>query len=223
MSGIKGVCLQSADCEENMRDRFKIFGILLLLGALFLSGGCGSRQEETFGELDLTEVSGEEQDPDGQEDIGEKEEEEAAYVYVCGAVRTPGVYKLEKDARVFEAVALAGGMTDDAAGEYVNQAETVTDGGRIYVPTLEEALESGAGVEIKGITNGTDGKNQGKININTAGKEELMQLNGIGEAKAQSILDYREEHGGFRSPEELMQIEGIKEGVYNKIKDNITI
>ena len=91
------------------------------------------------------------------------------------------------------------------------------------MPTQEEALEYGTGVAETGITSGTDGKKQGKININTAGKEELMQLTGIGEAKAQSILDYREEHGRFTSTEELMQIEGIKEGVFNKIKDNITI
>ena len=64
---------------------------------------------------------------------------------------------------------------------------------------------------------------QEKININTAEKEELMTLTGVGEAKAQSIIAYREEHGGFQSIEELMQIEGIKEGVFNKIKEDITI
>ena len=64
---------------------------------------------------------------------------------------------------------------------------------------------------------------RGKININTAGKEELMTLPGIGEAKAEKILRYREEHGAFRSIEDVMQIEGIKEGVFNKIKEDITI
>ena len=78
----------------------------------------------------------------------------------------------------------------------------------------------GLGTEVTGIS---DGNEKGKININTAGKDELMELTGIGEAKAESILRYREEHGGFQSIEELMQIEGIKEGVFNKIKDDITI
>lgn len=79
----------------------------------------------------------------------------------------------------------------------------------------------GAGVLEDTVTGNAD--ESGKVNINTAGKEELMTLTGIGEAKAQSILDYREEHGQFGSTEDLMQIEGIKEGVFNKIKEDITI
>ena len=78
----------------------------------------------------------------------------------------------------------------------------------------------GAGVEDI-VTGNADVS--GKVNINTAGKDELMTLTGIGEAKAQSILDYREEHGKFGSIEDLMLIEGIKEGVFNKIKEDITI
>lgn len=207
-----------------MRDDFTFYKMLaVLLGALFLLGGCGTRQEDGLEELELTAASEEEEDSDGQEEACEESEEAYAYVYVCGAVRSPGVYKLKNNARVFEAVEMAGGLTEDAAGEYINQAETVTDGGRIYVPTLEEAQESGTGVGENGVTVGSDGNLQGKININTAGKEELMQLTGIGESKAQSILDYRKKHGSFKSTEELMQIEGIKEGVFSKIKDNITI
>lgn len=84
---------------------------------------------------------------------------------------------------------------------------------------MEEAQNQGAGVAGE-VTEGTENN---KININTAGKEELMMLTGIGEAKAESIMDYREKNGSFTSIEELMQIEGIKEGVFNKIKDDITI
>ena len=87
------------------------------------------------------------------------------------------------------------------------------------MPTEDEAAQ-GAGVGENAVTRGTDSK---KVNINTAGEEELMTLTGIGEAKAASILKYREENGRFKSIEELMQIEGIKEGVFNKIKDDITI
>ncbi|HIY62722.1 MAG TPA: helix-hairpin-helix domain-containing protein [Candidatus Mediterraneibacter stercoripullorum] len=149
----------------------------------------------------------------------------SVFVYVCGAVKEPGVYELEKGARVFEAVELAGGATEDAAQEILDQARTVTDGETIYMPTEEEAGEyernlhdgqSGSGLI-------SDGGGKEKVNINTAGKEELMTLTGIGEAKAQSILDYRDEHGEFQSTEELMEISGIKEGVFNKIKDEITI
>ncbi len=206
-----------------MRGDLRIFTMLAaLIGASFLLAGCGQKQDDGLEELELTDGSGAEENSNPQEDCGENEEI-YAYVYVCGAVHSPGVYKLKSDARVFEAVEMAGGMTDDAAGEYINQAELITDGGRIYVPTVEESQKYGTGVEGSGITDSADGNLQGKININTAGKEELMELTGIGEAKAQSILDYRQEHGRFKSTEELMQIEGIKEGVFNKIKNNITI
>lgn len=158
---------------------------------------------------------------DRQTDSGE----DTVFVYVCGAVNSPGVYELDSDGRVFEAIGLAGGVTGEAAPELINQARLVTDGERIYVPTRAEAdaYENGAeGLESE-VTGAADGSEKGKININTAGKDELMELTGIGEAKAESILRYREEHGSFKSIEELMQIEGIKEGVFNKIKDDITI
>ena len=134
-------------------------------------------------------------------------------------MNTPGVYELKKDARVFEAIRSAGGMTEEAAADAVNQARPVSDGEQIYVPTTAEAESLGTGVE--GTV--TEGTVNSKVNINTAGKEELMTLTGIGEAKAESILKYRDENGKFGSIEELMEIEGIKEGVFGKIKDDITI
>ncbi|MDU7709940.1 MAG: helix-hairpin-helix domain-containing protein, partial [Clostridium sp.] len=140
------------------------------------------------------------------------------FVYVCGAVNAPGVYELAGDARVYEAIALAGGLNDAAAGEALNQASTVTDGERIYIPTAEE-LEKGIVDGQTAEVTGTD--NQGKININTAAKEELKTVPGIGDAKADSIISYREANGGFQTVEELMQVEGIKEGVFNKIKDRV--
>lgn len=133
-------------------------------------------------------------------------------------MNAPGVYELAGDARVYEAIALAGGLNDAAAGEALNQASTVTDGERIYIPTAEE-LEKGIVDGQTAQVTGTD--NQGKININTAAKEELKTLPGIGDAKADSIISYREANGGFQTVEELMQVEGIKEGVFNKIKDRV--
>ena len=207
-----------------------------LLAAVLSFTGCGSGEEESLEELSVTDDGTEgadsgSEDPDRktaaegsrEEDVsqGGEDAEETVFVYVCGAVNAPGVYELKKDARVFEAVGLAGGMTQEAAPEAVNQARAVADGEQIYVPTVQEAQMQGAGVMESIVTENADGS--GKVNINTAGKEELMTLTGIGEAKAQSILDYREEHGRFGSAEDLMQIEGIKEGVFNKIKEDITI
>ena len=203
-----------------MHDRMKKMKAVWLpiLAAALVSAGCSDKDGESLEELSVSAES--ETEEEGAVPQEEQEPAETVYVYVCGAVNAPGVYELKKDARVFEAITLAGGMTAEAAPEAVSQARTVADGEQIYVPTVREVQMQGSGVEDI-VTGNADVS--GKVNINTAGKEELMTLTGIGEAKAQSILDYREEHGSFGSIEELMQIEGIKEGVFNKIKQDIMI
>ena len=203
-----------------MHDRMKKMKAVWFsaLAAVLVAAGCAGKDEESLEELSVSAES--ETEEEGAVPQEEQEPAETVYVYVCGAVNAPGVYELKKDARVFEAITLAGGMTAEAAPEAVSQARTVADGEQIYVPTVREVQMQGSGVEDIVIGNADV---SGKININTAGKEELMTLTGIGEAKAQSILDYREEHGQFGSIEDLMLIEGIKEGVFNKIKEDITI
>ena len=203
-----------------MHDRMKKMKAVWFsaLAAALAAAGCSGKDEESLEELSVSAES--ETEEEGAVPQEEQEPAETVYVYVCGAVNAPGVYELKKDARVFEAITLAGGMTAEAAPEAVSQARTVADGEQIYVPTVREVQMQGSGVEDI-VTGNADVS--GKININTAGKEELMTLTGIGEAKAQSILDYREEHGQFGSIEDLMLIEGIKEGVFNKIKEDITI
>ena len=203
-----------------MHDRMKKMKAVWLpiLAAALVSAGCSDKDGESLEELSVSAES--ETEEEGAVPQEEQEPAETVYVYVCGAVNAPGVYELKKDARVFEAITLAGGMTAEAAPEAVSQARTVADGEQIYVPTVREVQMQGSGVEDI-VTGNADVS--GKVNINTAGKDELMTLTGIGEAKAQSILDYREEHGQFGSIEDLMLIEGIKEGVFNKIKEDITI
>lgn len=210
--------------------RYFAVAFLIVLTVIWHSG-CGNKADGQGDGLEQMSVSDISRNDAPEENSGSVREDaqnvdtlsdddrETVFVYVCGAVHSPGVYEMEKDARVFEAVRMAGGVTDEAAEESVNQARTVADGEQIYVPTREEAERLGTGVVGEIVTGETDGK----VNINTAGKEELMMLTGIGEAKAQSILDYRQEHGRFSDIEELMQIEGIKEGVFNKIKDDIMI
>lgn len=150
------------------------------------------------------------------EDVEANEEEtkettlESIFVYVCGAVNCEGVYELPAGSRGYEAIAMAGGFRKDAATAQINQAEILEDEATIYVPTIYEIAES-------------QSENDGKVNLNTASKEELMTLPGVGEAKASSIIAYREEHGGFKSIEEIMNISGIKEGLFEKIKDYIKI
>ncbi len=154
-------------------------------------------------------------------DAVEEQETEsgAVYVYVCGAVNNPGVYELSSDSRVYEALEMAGGITDDAAATALNLAERIYDGQQIYVPTWEEFQEgwtSSSAAEEAGDASAL-------ININTATKEELMTLTGIGETRAESIIAYREENGPFAAIEDLMLVSGIKEASFEKIKDYITV
>ena len=138
------------------------------------------------------------------------------YVYVCGFVNQPGVYELCEGARMFEAVEMAGGICDGGCVDFLEMASVLRDGMRIYVPSVEEAVQAAASPDA-----GTD--MQGKININRASREELMTLPGIGEAKADAIIRYREEHGGFTTIEEIKNISGIKEAAFTKIGDYICV
>lgn len=151
---------------------------------------------------------------------------EKILVHVCGRVVKPGVYELEAGARVVEAVEEAQGFGEDAASESINLARKLSDGERIYIPSREEASEAG-GAELWYARNDSQGMSEEEkndvININIADKEALMSLPGIGEAKADAIIDYRERSGGFQSIEDIMLIPGIKEAAFAKIKDRIRV
>ena len=155
----------------------------------------------------------------------EKPLQEWIYVDVCGAVRNPGVYRIEAGSRVFQVLEQAGGCTEEASLETVNQADLLSDGQKIRIYTREEAEQMGDDLrdESQGMETDSQTTSDGRVDINRAGKEELMTLTGIGETRAQAILAYRESHGKFSSVEELMQVEGIKEKTYEKLKDQIRI
>lgn len=143
-------------------------------------------------------------------------------VFVCGAVNCEGVYELPERSRVIDAVEAAGGYSDDADRIYVNQAEYVHDTQRVEIPTKEEAqllreYDSSASED------GEDSQSDGRIDLNTADRQALMTLPGIGESKADRILEYRQIHGRFSSTEELMNVSGIGSGVYEKIREYIKV
>lgn len=142
--------------------------------------------------------------------------EGSIFVYICGEVKKPDVYELTEGSRVVDAVKAAGGLTKQAQAEGVNQARMLTDGEQVYVPSKEEGTQTVSAGEQE-----SNGKN--RINLNTADEAALMTLPGIGSAKAKLIVGYRESHGAFKSIEEIKNIEGIKDGVFEKIKDFITI
>jgi|GEM_PF-497891 len=175
---------------------------------------------------------------------GDTECDESIKVHVCGAVINPGVYELSSDGRVYDALMAAGGFTDEADTETINLAAQLYDGQQIYFPTVQEVLDGymadastnvaensesagrmpasggGTGVSDNSSDAGTD---TDKVNINTATRDELMTLTGIGETRADAIISYRESVGGFDCVEDIMNVSGIKSGTYDKFKDNITV
>lgn len=207
--------------------------LLILLTFMIFPGlsGCGKKEAEILLEEEQKESS--EKETEILETEKEPEPEitqpsQDIFVDICGAVTKPGVYRMPPDSRVYEAVEAAGGLLPEAAGNRVNQAQPLSDGQQIYVPTKEEAEKAGAvpaeGAfpEIKAGENSPVSEN-GKVNLNTADAAALQTLSGIGESKAQAILAYREEHGGFSSIEELMDVPGIKENTFLKIKEKIAV
>ena len=206
---------------------------MLLPIALFTGifcAGCGARSDEILLESqedtsDTVEETEQEEREMTDEIPSVTPEPQEIFVDVCGAVNQPGVYEMDPDSRVFQAIEAAGGMTEEASGISVNQAQPLSDGQQVYVPTVQEA-EEGSFVPAVPETTGTGesmGTEDGIVNLNTADVETLKTLSGIGDSKAQAILAYREEHGGFSSIEEIMQVPGIKESTFSMIKDKIAV
>lgn len=176
--------------------------------------------------------------PEGQsKENPQTPEPRILYIHVCGEVAAPGVYELPAGSRMYEAVEKAGGMTSEAAQEYVNLAQAIEDGQQLRIPSREEIRKyQETGEDVSGLLgaggaagNGSEsasqkaGSSAALINLNTASKEELMTLNGIGAARAEAILSYREQKGGFRTIEDIMKVPGIKNAAFQKIKDKITV
>lgn len=155
------------------------------------------------------------------ESAGSSEDAGVCYVHICGAVAQPGVYCVDEGSRLYEVILLAGGLTQDAADQAVNQAQELTDGMQIYIPTREEVQSGIFFGQIQ--SNSQEDLPDTRVNINTANAEQLCSLPGIGMTRAEAIVAYRETHGSFHSIEELMNVTGIKAGVYEKIKELIKV
>lgn len=176
--------------------------------------------EENIEEVKVGEVTAPKEEP--------IPEEKVICVHICGAVVSPGVYEIPMGSRVYEAVMAAGGYRDDADEDYVNQALVLNDSDKLVIPTLadtEAMVIPSTGKEKEfGIGSGVPGsKSSGEVNINTAGVEELCTLSGIGEARAKVIISYRDSNGPFGSIEDIMNVSGIKQASFDRIKDNICV
>lgn len=211
--------------------------IILILSLLITvaAAACGE-QEITLGEVSTQDAAEDvpaeaentaSVDPDGVMGTTNaaampEEAAETVCVYICGEVNTPGVYALSQGARIYEAVALAGGLTEDADDAVINQAEPVTDGMMIRIPAVgsDEAAEAAEALAA-GYTVATDGT--ALVNINTADAAALTTLPGIGESKAAAIIAYRQENGAFASIEDLRNVSGIGDSTYERLSPLITV
>lgn len=148
-------------------------------------------------------------------------------IHITGCVTTPGVVYVPPDSILYDAIQLCGGFSDNADTQSANLAVKLKDGMQIRIPAIEDKdktwLLSPGTDSTDGTQTGSESGENVKVNINTASMAQLMTLSGIGESTAKSIIDYRNKNGPFRKAEDIMNVPGIKEGKYNKIKDDITV
>ena len=189
------------------------FKVFLMISLCVILCGCSRSysDEMTLDELESSGLSDNETESVQAEDVSGN-----IYVYACGEVVSPGVYEVKPDSRVFEILSLAGGVTDEADLSYINQAESCYDGEKIYVPAegeYEDPAYAGSGA----------GESDDRININTADSSSLQGLQGIGASRAEDIIAYREKNGKFTTIESIMEVPGIKQGTFDRIKDHIKV
>lgn len=210
---------------------FCVCGICTLIGVLWQQTVEGAEwnllaeiEEDAETEVTkyLSETSKQKTDDTTKEaervEVSEQTKEVFIYVHVCGAVTKEDVYVLPEGSRGIDAIQAAGGFTAEAATAYCNLAEVLADGMRLYIPTQEE-VDAG----LIPVVSGQEKQLNGIVNINTAEKEELMTLPGIGESKAESIVKYRSKVGRFQTIEELKNVSGIGEALFESLCDKITV
>jgi competence protein ComEA len=191
----------------------KWLGLVVIIGTLIFLFFWKTNQQ-TEQSLITTEVQAKDVEKKSKPKVLDtKEQKKIIIIDVKGAVFKEGVYEMKEGDRVKEAVEKAGGLLPDADGKKVNLAQMVQDQMLLYVPNKNEPVQEGA----------TFSKSEGKVQINTASKEQLEKITGIGSRKAESILKYREEHGPFQKIEDLLEIDGIGAKSLEKIKDQIII
>ncbi|SJM70497.1 helix-hairpin-helix domain-containing protein [Gulosibacter sp. 10] len=148
---------------------------------------------------------------------------EGVLVHVLGAVEHPGVYELGPGARVVDAIGAAGGLTAEADSSQVNLARPAVDGEQIYVPEAGETPPAQEHPAEPGAQPPSDPGGGALVNLNTASASELETLPRIGPAMSQRIIDYREANGGFSSVEELMEVSGIGDAIFEQLRDLVTV
>ena len=227
-------------------DSFKsyIYSVFVMLTAVLVLGGCGDSKVYMTGDrsgehavsddsaVGETAAAGnvsddEAHDADGESTVPDQYTEDF-YVYLTGAVCVPGVYAVPAGSRLYEAVEMAGGFTEETDISACNLAAEVSDGVQYYFPTYAET-EAAGGTAAYIVSSGQDvpgggsASTDGRVNINTASREELMTLPGIGGSKADAIIAYRDSNGGFSTPDDIKNVKGIGDSTYESLKDYIIV
>lgn len=187
-----------------------VCSLVLIIGALFYFN---QNKTEDYSGVSFSNISNE---TNNKDERAENRHDEKIFVDVKGAVKHPGVFETTKDKRVKDLIEEAGGLLDDADTSTLNLSQKVKDQMVIYV------LKHGE--KPKQISDGgSSSSNTDVININTANKEQLMKISGVGKTKAEAIISYREKNGDFKKKEDITKVRGIGKATFEKIKDKIEV
>ena len=192
--------------------------LLVAIGVYYFihleGGGGGTQVSNDWIEEELPMDSNEPQSLELEEN---PQEEENLVVDVKGAIKSPGVYEMKLGDRVIDVIEQAGGLHENADSNNINFAMKLVDEMVLYIPIVGEELTPEPTV------GGVQNQGDGKVNLNKASEAELQTLTGVGPAKATAIIEYRDQNGGFKKVEEIMEISGIGEKTFEKFKDQITV
>ena len=187
-----------------------VCSLVLIIGGLFYFN---QNKTEDYSAVSFSNISN---DANNKDEKAENRHDEKIFVDVKGAVKHPGVFETTKDKRVRDLIEEAGGLLDDADTSTLNLSQKVKDQMVIYV------LKHGE--KPKQISDGgSSSSNADVININTANKEQLMKISGVGKTKAEAIISYREKNGDFKKKEDITKVHGIGKATFEKIKDKIEV
>lgn len=193
---------------------FKITAVVILIIIAVLFFGLKDKSKT---------ISVQEAEAKSNSNTTSEESKELVYVDVGGEVKSPGVYKVEKNSRIFEVISKAGGLTNKADTTNLNQAEVIKDGQKIEIPAKNQGNTPGTDSTAPAQSTETSSKTAAVININSADSSQLQEIPGVGPATADKILNYRKENGSFKKKEDLKNVSGIGEKKYAKMKDKIIV
>ena len=186
-----------------------VCSLVLIIGGLFYFN---QNKTEDYSGVSFSNISNE---TNNKDEKVENRHDEKIFVDVKGAVKHPGVFETTKDKRVKDLIEEAGGLLDDADTSTLNLSQKVKDQMVIYVLNHGE--------KPKQISDSSSSSNTDVININTANKEQLMKISGVGKTKAEAIIAHREKNGDFKKKEDITKVRGIGKSTFEKIKDKIEV